>query len=188
MATITPTATNNLRQLTRKNLKIGSLILGIGLMLGLLFMMLASGNLKNYQTSQEELSQLKVTEWQDQQLYSYIETNQEQLEVLAAVFPNQDTMPDVFMALESLVGNYDQQGAVQFTSSVDKPVKTVEGTFLSMKISMQISDNQIPAFFRDIERLPLLVKITDFEIQHIGEGYSDLRVGANLFVDDDYAK
>lgn len=148
----------------------------------LLFLVFTTNVAKTVTLLKKEAATLE----QDKQIISSSEqlydTYRKEIELISAVFPNEETFPTFIRTLEDLIRIFADEYTVKFTSLT--PLVEQEKLFLLLSLSMKTDNLRLTQFLVSLEQLPYMTHVTSIQAK-TPEGFTgqgEVTLGLKLYV------
>ncbi len=114
------------------------------------------------------------------------DTFQNEVGVISAVFPSEETIPVFILKLEEMLKNTTDEYSVKFAATA--PIKQDDKLFLPIIISTKTNYVRLTAFFTQLEKALYMTHITAISIKSPDNfiGVSDVQIRLNVYVQNPF--
>jgi len=179
-------AAGNLRHKSKKLVLIAVALVVVVALVNVLVLSFAFQQTKKYQVVASEKAALMASRETSGSVVDFIQKNQDVVDKLNEVFPNEDSIIDVISATEAVIQQYDPQGVVEI--SAFNPSKVNNELQVPLLIKMRVSVIDLVGFLRELEKQPYVYEVTSIDMR-MPEGLTakgEITIGVKLYVQDPF--
>jgi hypothetical protein len=178
------TAANNLNKRSDKYAYMIAITIALGLMVNFALISVGKQQIGQIEVIRNEMNTSAISDANLKDLSQYVSQNQSDIKTIFNVFPNPNNESIIIAleALEALIGRYDEEAKISFSSKTT--LKKNSESYIPLQISLNLARSQLISLLRDIERLPYIIEVTSINLNMERDPHNQVVIGASLYVDD----